>query len=514
MPDEAISYLRNASRTAKSSGNPVDAIRHLMHAGDVIYFLDCLQDESSEKIQQNCNEALDLYREAQNIALDFDRKSTLISAALSDIHFRIAITAERLMMGKQFVFDHLKEAVSLDSENIEARYQLASYYFSVEKNLPTAFQNFKMITVQYPNHAAAFYQSCLISAADKKFTEAISLCEKALEVDPNLALAYDLLSDIYIALMQLDEAVKYAEKSLKLFPSFEAFEWRMGLIYFSRKEFEKAAALFEKSAQSKTPSEATLFYLAESLYELKNYPKARKIYEDLLERRVEASKAIPNQNQYMLELIQPLYLRIGICAIMMKDYQAAEDFFEKASAQDISNPQLHYYLAKIYYEKKDMRRAFAATEEALKLKPDYLDAKGFLALLYHEEKNYPEAEKVILEVLQKDPDNLNWQNTYAIILAGSRKFKEALDVLNKIITKDQGFYVAYYNVACVHSLKKSKKEALEWLEKSFQKGFNEWDHIKTDTDLDYIRNDPRFIQLIEKYKKIAEEKEKESKKNE
>ncbi|MHC4390396.1 MAG: TPR end-of-group domain-containing protein [Planctomycetota bacterium] len=56
--------------------------------------------------------------------------------------------------------------------------------------------------------------------------------------------------------------------------------------------------------------------------------------------------------------------------------------------------------------------------------------------------------------------------------------------------------LAHYNVACGYSLKKDRKPALEHFEQALKFGFDDLQHITDDTDLDNIRNAPRFKELI------------------
>lgn len=64
--------------------------------------------------------------------------------------------------------------------------------------------------------------------------------------------------------------------------------------------------------------------------------------------------------------------------------------------------------------------------------------------------------------------------------------------------KDSG---ACYNLACFFSLENSKGNALIFLEKSLVLGYSDWKNINSDKDLDPIRNEERFRELILKYKK-------------
>jgi len=48
-------------------------------------------------------------------------------------------------------------------------------------------------------------------------------------------------------------------------------------------------------------------------------------------------------------------------------------------------------------------------------------------------------------------------------------------------------------------LRGEKKLALQFLEKAFQKGFHELDHMDNDTDWETLRNDPQFQELKRRY---------------
>lgn len=64
----------------------------------------------------------------------------------------------------------------------------------------------------------------------------------------------------------------------------------------------------------------------------------------------------------------------------------------------------------------------------------------------------------------------------------------------------------YYNIACCYSLMNKGEDAIDWLEKSIIHGFTNYGHMVQDTDLDNIRNTPKFKELITKYNLIIEEK--------
>ncbi len=54
----------------------------------------------------------------------------------------------------------------------------------------------------------------------------------------------------------------------------------------------------------------------------------------------------------------------------------------------------------------------------------------------------------------------------------------------------------HYNLACSLALVGDKDDALEALERAIKLGYRDFDHMKKDSDLKTLREDPRFKSLI------------------
>jgi thiol-disulfide isomerase/thioredoxin len=63
--------------------------------------------------------------------------------------------------------------------------------------------------------------------------------------------------------------------------------------------------------------------------------------------------------------------------------------------------------------------------------------------------------------------------------------------------------ISHYNLACAWSLKGEKPKALEHFAHAVENGFTDWDHINEDGDLDNIRGEARFAEIIEASKRAA-----------
>jgi hypothetical protein len=79
----------------------------------------------------------------------------------------------------------------------------------------------------------------------------------------------------------------------------------------------------------------------------------------------------------------------------------------------------------------------------------------------------------------------------------SKNYQEALVLFQKAtectkeLRKDE-----YYNGACIASLAKNERLALDYLKIAINKGWENVEHMGTDTDLDFIRQTKKYTQLI------------------
>ena len=58
--------------------------------------------------------------------------------------------------------------------------------------------------------------------------------------------------------------------------------------------------------------------------------------------------------------------------------------------------------------------------------------------------------------------------------------------------------VVHYNLACSLALVGKKDEAFSALERAIRLGYHDFDHLKKDSDLKNLRDDPRFQSMIAK----------------
>ncbi|HYV07491.1 MAG TPA: hypothetical protein VFB82_23050 [Blastocatellia bacterium] len=78
------------------------------------------------------------------------------------------------------------------------------------------------------------------------------------------------------------------------------------------------------------------------------------------------------------------------------------------------------------------------------------------------------------------------------------KYVEAIEAFSHAIALGHRQATAMYNVACGFALLDDKENALFWLERSLAVGFDQTDLIRSDSDLDSLRSDDRFKELVQR----------------
>jgi tetratricopeptide (TPR) repeat protein len=71
-----------------------------------------------------------------------------------------------------------------------------------------------------------------------------------------------------------------------------------------------------------------------------------------------------------------------------------------------------------------------------------------------------------------------------------REFKQVLEL-------EPDNEVGWYNLACTYARWGKVDLALEHLERAVELGFDDVTHMESDTDLDNVRDDPRFRQILD-----------------
>ena len=149
-------------------------------------------------------------------------------------------------------------------------------------------------------------------------------------------------------------------------------------------------------------------------------------------------------------------------------YQESIDAYEHAISIETNNASFYYHLGLVYAAVNKNEDALRLYKKVIELDPDYGLAHATLSGCYR---------RMGLDELARQHITKALNNTF----------------------RDEN----EYNRACLESICGNSDRALEYLEQALQKQQSYTDWALHDPDLDFVRNDPRFLTLVSRYATIT-----------
>ncbi len=83
-------------------------------------------------------------------------------------------------------------------------------------------------------------------------------------------------------------------------------------------------------------------------------------------------------------------------------------------------------------------------------------------------------------------------------MLGLGRRDEAFEIAQTVLDSESSDVRLLYNTTCFYSLAGETDLAIEALEKTVDAGYSVPDWVRNDSDLDHIRDDPRFEPLVQR----------------
>ncbi len=110
--------------------------------------------------------------------------------------------------------------------------------------------------------------------------------------------------------------------------------------------------------------------------------------------------------------------------------------------------------------------------------------------------SFKEAVDAFGKVTDLAPDQGNAWFGLGYCLHMDGQIERAIEAHKKAAQFEQFSGIATFNLACAYSLQEETDQAISALKKAIELGFNDASQLKSDSDLDYIRDDRRFKELL------------------
>ena len=198
------------------------------------------------------------------------------------------------------------------------------------------------------------------------------------------------------------------------------------------------------------------------------------------------------------------HVSAGIAHCMVQDYKQAETEFEKAIELDPKNYDAWYFFGRSKVHEGDIERALKLFDRASQVRPEDCQSVLLQPQLYHsmgDRKHELESARKGIErarsLLELNPDDNRALNMGAFALVRLGELDEAEKWMKTSIEKAPMDSIVHYNAACFYALSGDVEKSLDCLENcQFKVGSLNREWLEHDSDLDSIRNHPRFADII------------------
>jgi serine/threonine-protein kinase len=290
---------------------------------------------------------------------------------------------------------------------------------------------------------------------------AIEHFRRAIEIDPNFALAYSALGSCYVnrVLKGLGQAGDHEK---------------------AKNAFRKALALDPRLLEARM--HMVFIYLTEGQKQ-----KAR-LAVDLL------------RNEYPND--PGVHFVRGVVARLDGDYEKALRSFDRMVRLSPNESVVaSYNRARIFVYQHDYEQASRELEQGAALEPEHPMIKVFTARVHFYKGEIDEAVNILHQVLQRHPQMDGVRPILAICLSAQGQHTKANEQLTpKVRQVAEADYDISYWLASAYLLQGRQVEALRWLETAISLGNENYKWFESDPNWTDMHEDPRFVELMNRIK--------------
>ncbi len=413
-------------------------------------------------------------------------------------------------------YNNLKEGNTYTFIEEEAFEQIIDYYDEKEDML-SALEAVDYGIQQYPYSSLLKIKKADLLIATRRYSQALTLLEKAELLDRTDINVYILKTDAYLALDQQKKAALILEQAIKTFEGDEKIEllFELADVYDDYEEFDKVfnclklileqdarneealykicfwtdfTGRYEESISLHTKiidefpfAELAWFNLGAAYQGLKLFEKAIDAYQyaiaidekfDYAYRnlgdaylRIRKYKDAIEVLQKVLELTRPedvIYEAIGHSYNKLKNYAQARFHYRKASHLNPDDSHLYYKVACTYMDEGYWESAVKNLESAMRINRNQPDYNFAMAQCYVQLKKIKEAVIYFSNFIKARPKNIKGWKELIKCLYNAGFYEEALEqAYNATKNTDNKPILFFYKSAVFFALGKAKEGLLQ-----------------------------------------------------
>jgi len=314
-----------------------------------------------------------------------------------------------------------------------------------------------------------------------RLDEAIAHYQQALQIHPDYQKAHNNLAVVLSKQGRKNQAMDHYLKALRINPDSAETYYNLGNLMASLGRWAEAVSHFLKALQIDPDDAESHNNLGNVLIDLGRLDEAVKHYAEAL--RIDPANANAHNN-------------LGNILSKQGRLEEAIKHYSEALQIDPAYAEAHNNLGVTLAETGRSDQALNHYLEALRLNPDHVEAYMNLGTEMNSRGSIDEAIHYYQKALSLQPELPEAIFQLAKLYINRREYEKALSLYHKMIALLPDNPAGYYNVACIYARQNKPKQSVSWLKKAVAKGLNDWEHIKTDKDLDNIRSSLQYKAFV------------------
>jgi serine/threonine-protein kinase len=298
--------------------------------------------------------------------------------------------------------------------------------------------------------------------ANEDVEEAIESFKRAIELDPNFALAHCALGGCY------------ANRVIKSMGDFEDYER-------AEEAFRKGLDIDPKIMEARM--HMVFIYLARG-----EKAKARAAVENL---RHEA------MNDVGVQFVASYLYRLD------GDYERSLRSLDRMlSLNPAERVVVSYNRARVLMYQGRMDEAMRALEDGAEIEPDHPFVRTFRAVAFYRQGKAAEAAEILRDVLDTHPEMDGIRPHYAIALSKLGQHEAARAQLTERVKEvAEADHDAPYWIATAYAVEGMRDQAFKWLERAINRGNENLPWFRANPEWAQLKDDPRFEMLMQRIEK-------------
>lgn len=355
---------------------------------------------------------------------------------------------------------YLKKGIQLDSINsskyksfcVPCGYMNLGNVYLDTRRYNEAENVFKKVLQHDSTFLGAYVNLGNVYTDTRRFNEAEESFKKAIQLDSTFFQAYVTLGGVYTDLHRYVEAEEVYKKAIKINPNFSTSYQNLGFLYQQIQRNDEVEKLLKKAIELDS-------------FNIGAYNSLGVFYQNA--GRLEDAEAIFFKVLQLDSIHAPAWVNLGVVYTSLNSPKKAEQAFNNALALDFpfAHPFAYNGLGQLYMKQNNFSEAEKYFEKAIESNPYFKPAYLQKANLCLKTAQFEAAKASIDKLLELNPDN----EIAAVLLAQ-------------------------------WSVKTNQLEnAWRYLNDGLEKGYNDLENLKSESDFNEMRKNPKWEALMKQY---------------